>query len=251
MSNKPFITQQFDKFDEKTVTFSNPEKITVHQIMTAETPWPTWNLGIRHVKTKDIDRIVIDAHYGGRDWFFLRNGAITFATSNGPVKINPEVSGESDVHSGGICEENETYPITNDDFLKICNSNSLEIKISGSDNYVEAKKAHKFHILCKQFYNNLFDSSKFTDSLNQKAGGGFCFIATAALGSYDNPQVMELRHFRDEWILEKSWGESFVKWYYHYGAVAAKFIEKSLLLKKLSYLLIVKPLVYLSRIVKK
>lgn len=78
---------------------------------------------------------------------------------------------------------------------------------------------------------------------------GWCFIATAAMGSYDHPQVMELRHFRDEWILNKNWGEGFVKWYYHYGAIAAKFIEKSFVLKKLSYLLIVKPLVYLSRIV--
>jgi len=83
--------------------------------------------------------------------------------------------------------------------------------------------------------------------LAQKKGN--CFIATATMGSYDHPQVMELRNFRDEWILQKKWGEKFVKWYYHYGAIAAKFIEKSFVLKKLSYLLIVKPFVYLSRIV--
>jgi hypothetical protein len=249
MSNKQFITQSFDKFDEKASTYSNPQMITVHNIMTAETPWPTWNLGIRHVKTKETDTIVIDAHYGGQDWFFLRSGSITFATSSGPVKINPEVSGESDVHSGGVCEENETYPISKDDFFKICNSNTLEIKIAGSGSFIEAKKAAKFHILCKQFYNNLFDSSKFTESLNQKAGG-FCFIATAAMGSYDHPQVMELRNFRDEWILTKNWGSSFVNWYYHYGAKAAKIIDKSSILKKISYLLIVTPLVYLSRILK-
>jgi len=80
---------------------------------------------------------------------------------------------------------------------------------------------------------------------------GKCFIATATLGSYEHPQVMELRNFRDEWVLKKSWGEGFVNWYYRYGEVAAKFIEKSFILKKLSHLLIVKPLVYLSRIVKK
>ena len=79
---------------------------------------------------------------------------------------------------------------------------------------------------------------------------GECFIATAALGSYDHSQVIELRHFRDQWILTKNWGAGFVKWYYHYGAIAAKFIEKSFTLKKLSYLFIVKPLVILSRIVK-
>jgi len=80
---------------------------------------------------------------------------------------------------------------------------------------------------------------------------GKCFIATAAMGSYDHPHVMELRNFRDEWILTKNWGNSFVLWYYHYGEKAAKVIDKSFVLKKLSYLLIVKPLVYLSRIVKK
>jgi hypothetical protein len=78
-----------------------------------------------------------------------------------------------------------------------------------------------------------------------------CFIATAAMGSYDHPKVMELRYFRDNWILQKSWGEGFVKWYYHYGAIAAKVIEKSSILKKISYIFIVKPLVCLSRIVKK
>jgi tetratricopeptide (TPR) repeat protein len=78
-----------------------------------------------------------------------------------------------------------------------------------------------------------------------------CFIATATMGSYDHPTVMELRHFRDNWILQKSWGERFVKWYYHYGSIVAKFIENSFVLRKISYFLIVSPLFYLARIVKK
>ena len=77
-----------------------------------------------------------------------------------------------------------------------------------------------------------------------------CFIATATMGSYNHPTVIELRLFRDNWILEKKWGERFVAWYYHYGSIAAKSVEKSLALKKICYLLIIKPLVYLSRIVK-
>jgi hypothetical protein len=79
---------------------------------------------------------------------------------------------------------------------------------------------------------------------------GNCFIATSTMGSYDHPEVMELRNFRDNWILEKKWGENFVTWYYHYGAIAANYIEKSYLLKKVSYLLIVKPLVLLTKIIK-
>jgi hypothetical protein len=82
----------------------------------------------------------------------------------------------------------------------------------------------------------------------QKIKGG-CFIATATMGSYDHPEVMALRNFRDNWILEKNWGESFVKWYYHYGQIAAKSIEKSFILKKICYLLIVKPLYIISKII--
>jgi hypothetical protein len=77
----------------------------------------------------------------------------------------------------------------------------------------------------------------------------FCFIATATMGSYDHPEVVELRNFRDNWILEKKWGESFVNWYYHYGSIAAKSIEKSFVLKKICYLLIVKPLYILSKLI--
>jgi hypothetical protein len=76
-----------------------------------------------------------------------------------------------------------------------------------------------------------------------------CFIATAAMGSYDHPLVMELRRFRDGWILKKSWGNKFVKAYYRYGSIVAKKIEKSILLRKLSYLLVVKPVLFISRIV--
>ena len=89
-----------------------------------------------------------------------------------------------------------------------------------------------------------------SSSSSSGASSDGCFIATAALGSYDHSEVIELRHFRDQWILTKNWGAEFVKWYYHYGAIAAKGIEKSFTLRKLSYLFIVKPLVFLSRLVK-
>lgn len=94
------------------------------------------------------------------------------------------------------------------------------------------------------------NTPSFGKILGNELSGGKCFVATATMGSYDHPEVMVLRNFRDNWILEKSWGEAFVKWYYHYGAIAAKSIEKSFILKKICYLLIVKPLVYLTRIVK-
>jgi len=68
-----------------------------------------------------------------------------------------------------------------------------------------------------------------------------CFIATAVMNDYDHPIVIDLRLFRDNWLLERSWGRSFTNWYYTHGPKAAKFIETSNSLKVLSYIFIVKP----------
>ena len=53
-----------------------------------------------------------------------------------------------------------------------------------------------------------------------------CFIATAAFGYYDAPQVQLLRNFRDHYLLGHSPGRWFVKQYYTYGPKAARYIER-------------------------
>ncbi len=77
-----------------------------------------------------------------------------------------------------------------------------------------------------------------------------CFIATAAMGSYDHPVVMDLRMFRDNWLLKRSWGVSFTDWYYTHAPKAAKLIEKSYILRIIAYILIVKPLQILTKLFK-
>jgi hypothetical protein len=69
-----------------------------------------------------------------------------------------------------------------------------------------------------------------------------CFIATATMGDYNHPIVVDLRNFRDEWLLQRNWGVSFTNWYYEHGPKAANVIEKSTFLKKVVFILIVKPL---------
>ena len=74
-----------------------------------------------------------------------------------------------------------------------------------------------------------------------------CFIATATMGSYEHPVVVDLRFFRDNWLVKRSWGISFIKWYYTHGPKAARIIEKSNFLKRATYILLVKPLHFITK----
>lgn len=57
------------------------------------------------------------------------------------------------------------------------------------------------------------------------ADDGNCFIATAAYGSYLEPEVLVLRQFRDEFLLTNGPGRAFVAWYYRHSPALAAAIE--------------------------
>jgi hypothetical protein len=53
-----------------------------------------------------------------------------------------------------------------------------------------------------------------------------CFIATAAYGYYDAPQVQALRDFRDRFLMTNRAGRAFVEWYYEYGPLGAAVMNE-------------------------
>jgi hypothetical protein len=95
------------------------------------------------------------------------------------------------------------------------------------------------------------NASMVRSAVEKEKSKGPCFIATATMGSYDHPTVLELRIFRDELLMPKKWGRAFVSFYYQYGPIPARFIENSQVLKTISYALIVKPLHLISKLLRK
>jgi len=74
-----------------------------------------------------------------------------------------------------------------------------------------------------------------------------CYIATATMGDLNHPTVLHLREFRDLFLLKRSWGVSFIRYYYHYCPYPARIIAKSPILKFASYWVLIKPLTIITK----
>lgn len=282
--NKRFIKQDFDKFKDKTTTdLVYPSKFTKRYISVWFNAGSSdvkdykgfeMSFSMRHVKAPDLDIALIDYLYLGADWFFLRNGHMIInidGTEN--MTLEPHES-NTDVGVGyyNAVQEIGFYQITKEQLKKICDAKTIDVRVAGGNSYHEINnKANqenveksilpgdKFLFMCRAFYSGLYDDSSYSEWLNtivpvgsenKKAPGGGCFIATATMGNYDHPVVMDLRSFRDNWLLQRQWGINFTTWYYQHGPKAAAFVDKSRFLKIASYILIVKPLQFISKILR-
>lgn len=73
--------------------------------------------------------------------------------------------------------------------------------------------SYEVKLRVRENLQTISDVTATLQNLKQKNSGG-CYIATMAYGSYEHPQVMKLRHFRDT-VLRTTWyGNLFIKIYY-------------------------------------
>ena len=95
----------------------------------------------------------------------------------------------------------------------------------------------------------LYALGEIPNSGSKSLGKKGCFIATATMGNYDHPVVIQLSQFRDQYLIKHNWGKKFIKYYNILSPYPAKIISKNNLLKIVSYFIIVQPLFFVVKII--
>ncbi len=75
-------------------------------------------------------------------------------------------------------------------------------------------------------------TSTYKPTTTTSSNSGGCYIATMAYGSYEHPQVMILRQFRDDVLYKSVLGRWFIKFYYHYSPKLVEVLKDKQFINK-------------------
>ena len=95
-----------------------------------------------------------------------------------------------------------------------------------SDNAITARK-DVLKLIKKDLPESLFANVDESKINNEKKDGGGCYIATAVYGSYDAPEVLVLRQFRDNILSATALGRLFIKIYYRLSPPIANRLKNA------------------------
>ena len=134
--------------------------------------------------------------------------------------------------SEGVLKENE--PVNADKIdgseSSFSNAKATSLTVSGLDN----GGSYEMSVTTLDEYGNSSNLSEVvcaspvpTEGIGSalQADSGYCFIATAAFGSYNHPTVKELRLFRDQFLALLPFGNSIISAYYSAGPSMAAVIN--------------------------
>lgn len=243
-----FVTHTFDEFTNTTVTA---------HVNTTETV--TDNLGLDYafslilVEANNISTLILGCHgcEGSLGW---KEIIINCDQENETASsFEPKCENLFPKCKNPKCSSVWDSFKLNELFLKkICDAQSVKLRTEDSVLTIEDPEwGSNFQNYCRQFYNNVYDSNQYAESLIiaevKPENSPGCFVATACYGNSEHPIVVELRRFRDEVLTITQAGRILIAWYYQWSPKFAGFIGKSAALKALSRMLIVLPALCVSR----
>jgi len=155
-----------------------------------------------------------------------------------------ELDGGEDVDGSGIEDEESCFGSLQEGYYPrscfVCGSTGptvRDIRIDNLPNGVEVRVAvvavdgtRNVSYISNVEVATPLPTSDFAEHYRESGGsgkGGYCFIATAAYGSYGHKHVKLLRRFRDNVLYKTSIGTAFVNWYYRNGRSMARPFENS------------------------
>ena len=118
------------------------------------------------------------------------------------------------------------------DLTSVCTLSSADMSVVRKAEEIVEKHGRVFIIFHEDSYtyefypfpSSLSDNQSLKSIEDKPSTTGGCFIATACYGSYSDPEVLILRQFRDELLLNFIIGKVFVKFYYAVSPPLADFI---------------------------
>ena len=193
---------------------ANPEKLLAHvKHLLTEFQVPFEKLLQEHGEDSNIVRNV---------WsnFIYRVFDVVKMVLDDLLGFSPSLDSESTVNDT-LVKIKGFSNIMNDPF--ILNTNKL-IKLDSDDNefHLKAKRELSRRLNNLEESKSKFDKDpippqkKLTDQSNNNSSkpSEGCYIATMVYGSYHHPNVLVLRHFRDEILKKSQFGRGFIKFYY-------------------------------------
>ncbi len=213
-------------------------------------------------ETSYVYLIVSDPTSAGMENIYTVTYTLDFRTSRpaAPTELSADAGGESIKVSWSSSTDAESYKVYYGEEGVSMSIGDKPEDISGAHsatssttsitikNKVSADKTYLVSVTAVDGYGNesllgevvtveTVASKDFWDSYraeNADVDGGFCFIATAAYGSTQEPHVQVLRKFRDNVLMQSAAGQKFVETYYRLSPPLAYFIGQHPVLRAMT-----------------
>lgn len=158
------VKTEVDKFKGVTVTRHKKE---LSSGMLSGLMGNTYTYRLRHLKNNngEGEYFLLDCTVKAKDWFFSHEGDVTFLIDGTPTQVSFVETDSETQHIGDklYCFETGYFELTEEQFRAICDSSSLEMRITGARSYEEPTAGFcvKLRDYFRQFSDGVFKESKY------------------------------------------------------------------------------------------